>query len=94
MTEPNPGIPTDRYVERLAACRQAIAARGFAALLIGVGPDLRYLTGFVGEPMERLTLLVVPRDGPVRFVVPRLEATKAEATPLVSAGAAEVRRVR
>jgi Xaa-Pro aminopeptidase len=90
MTEPSPGIPTDRYVERLAACRQAIAARGFAALLIGVGPDLRYLTGFVGEPMERLTLLVVPRDGPVRFVVPRLEATKAEATPLVSAGAAEV----
>jgi Xaa-Pro aminopeptidase len=90
MNEPNPRIPADRYVERLASCREAVSARGFAALLIGVGPDLRYLTGFVGEPMERLTLLVVPAEGPVRFVVPHLEATKAAATPLVSAGAAEV----
>ena len=90
MTEPNPQIPAERYVQRLAACREAIAAHGFEELLIGVGPDLRYLTGFVGEPMERVTLLVVPREGPVRFVVPRLEATKAGATPLVRAGAAEV----
>ncbi len=90
MTEPDPQIPAYRYVERLAACREAAAASGFGALLIGVGPDLRYLTGFVGDPMERLTLLVVPREGPVRFLVPRLEATKATATPLVGAGAAEV----
>ena len=83
-------IPPQRYLDRLAACREAIGERGFAALLIGVGPDLRYLTGFVGEPMERLTLLVVPRDGPVRFMVPRLEAAAAEATPLASAGAAEI----
>ncbi|HEY1169451.1 MAG TPA: aminopeptidase P family N-terminal domain-containing protein [Candidatus Limnocylindrales bacterium] len=67
MTEPDPQIPAYRYVERLAACREAAAASGFGALLIGVGPDLRYLTGFVGDPMERLTLLVVPREGPVRF---------------------------
>jgi Xaa-Pro aminopeptidase len=90
MSDSRPGIPADRYVERLARCREAIAARGFAALLIGVGPDLRYLTGFVGEPMERLTLLVIPDVGPVRFVVPHLEATKAAATPLVAAGAADV----
>jgi Xaa-Pro aminopeptidase len=57
---------------------------------VGVGPDLRYLTGFVGEPMERLTLLVVPPEGPVSFVVPRLEAQKASTTPLVRAGAASV----
>jgi Xaa-Pro aminopeptidase len=90
MSDPQPRIAADRYVTRLEACREAVAARGFGALLIGVGPDLRYLTGFVGEPMERLTLLVVPATGPVRFVVPQLEATKAAATPLVSAGAAEV----
>ncbi|MGA2513058.1 MAG: Xaa-Pro peptidase family protein [Candidatus Limnocylindrales bacterium] len=90
MTEPNPRSPVDRYAERLAACRAAVKERGFGALLIGVGPDLRYLTGFVGEPMERVTLLVVPREGPVRFLVPRLEASKATAAPLVAAGAAEV----
>jgi Xaa-Pro aminopeptidase len=83
-------IPDERFGARLAACRAAIAERGFAALLIGVGPDLRYLAGFVGEPMERLTLLVVPREAPVSFVVPRLEAEKAAATPLVSLGAAAV----
>jgi Xaa-Pro aminopeptidase len=83
-------IPDARYADRLAACRVAIDDRGFAALLLSVGPDLRYLTGFVGEPMERLTLLVVPADGPAQFVVPRLEATKAGATPLVRAGGAEV----
>jgi Xaa-Pro aminopeptidase len=83
-------IPAERYAERLDACRAAIAARDFAALLIGVGPDLRYLSGFVGDPMERLTLLVVPAKGPVWFVVPNLEATKARSTPLVRAGAAEV----
>jgi Xaa-Pro aminopeptidase len=83
-------IPQERFAARLAACREAIVERGFAALFVGVGPDLRYLTGFVGEPMERLTLLVVPREGPVSFVVPRLEAQKASATPLVRGGHAEV----
>jgi Xaa-Pro aminopeptidase len=83
-------IPAARYAERLAAGRELIARHGFAAILLGVGPDLRYLTGFVGDPMERLTLLAIPPKGPVWFVVPRLEATKAEATPLVRAGAAEV----
>jgi Xaa-Pro aminopeptidase len=83
-------IPDDRYPARLQACRVALAERSMTALLVGVGPDLRYLTGFVGEPMERLTLLVVPSDGPVSFVVPRLEAEKASATPLVRAGAARV----
>jgi Xaa-Pro aminopeptidase len=83
-------IPDERYQARLDACRGAIAAHGLAALLIGVGPDLRYLAGWVGEPMERLTLLVVPREGQVSFLVPRLEAEKAGATPLVRSGAAIV----
>jgi len=83
-------IPDERYTARLDACRGSIAEHGMAALLIGVGPDLRYLAGWVGEPMERITLLVVPREGDVSFVVPRLEAEKAAATPIVRSGAATV----
>jgi len=83
-------IPDDRYPARLEACREAIGRRDLAALLIGVGPDLRYLAGFVGEPMERFTLLIVPREGEVSFLVPRLEAEKAAATPLVRGGRARV----
>jgi Xaa-Pro aminopeptidase len=90
MLEPIRQIPPDRYAARLAACRDAVEARGFAGLLIGVGADLRYLTGFVGEPMERLTLLVIPRRGPVSLLVPHLEAAKAVATPLAASGHAEV----
>ncbi len=83
-------IPPERYGARLAACREAVGERGLAGLMIGVGPDLRYLTGFAGEPMERLTLLIVPRDGPVSFLVPRLEAQKASETPPVAGGQATV----
>ncbi len=90
MNDTDRTIPADRYATRLEACRRAISDQGLAGLLLGVGPDLRYLTGFSGEPMERLTLLVIPRRGAVSFVVPRLEATKAGASPLVAGGHAEV----
>jgi Xaa-Pro aminopeptidase len=89
MTAPR-YIPPARHAARLEAARDALRQSAHAALLIGVGPDLRYLSGFAGEPMERLTLLVVPRQGPASFVVPRLEADKAAATPLASGGAVEV----
>ena len=90
MTDAAPRISLERFEARLAACRVAVAERGFASLLLSVGPDLRYLTGFVGEPMERFTLLIVPREGPVALLVPRLEAQKAAETPLVAAGSARV----
>jgi len=90
MTQTHRQIPAQRFTARLASCRQAVAERDFAAVMVGVGPDLRYLTGFVGEPMERITLLVIPREGPVSFVVPRLEAQKAASTPLVKGGHVEV----
>ena len=90
MSETSRDIPAERFEARLAACRELVVERGFASLLLSVGPDLRYLTGFVGEPMERLTLLIVPREGPVALLVPRLEAQKAAGTPLVAAGSARV----
>ena len=37
-------------------------------------------------PLERLTMLVVPAEGPVTLVVPRLEAAPARACPAVAAG--------
>jgi Xaa-Pro aminopeptidase len=79
-------IPDERYGARLSACREAIAEHGLAGIMVGVGPDLRYLSGFVGDPMERITLLIVPREGPVSFLVPHLESEKANDTPLVRDG--------
>lgn len=74
-----PGIPPARYSERLERAVAAAAEAGFDALLVGAGPDLRYLTGYDPLPLERLTLLVLPADGEAVLVVPRLERSSAEA---------------
>jgi Xaa-Pro aminopeptidase len=90
MSDTDRRIPESRYAARLATCREAILQRGFAGLLLGVGPDLQYLAGFANEPTERLMMLVIPAGGDVSFVVPRLEATRAETAPVVAAGLAQV----
>ena len=72
-------IPAVRYRDRLAAAAEATQSAGLDALFIGVGPDLRYLTGYEAMPLERLTALVIrPGESP-RIVVPRLERPAAEA---------------
>src|SRR3954452_12001443 len=54
---------------------------GVDALLLSVGPDLPYLTGYEAMPLERLTMLVLPVDGDATLVVPRLEAPRVEERP-------------
>lgn len=73
-----PTIPGSRYEDRLRRASGGVAAGTDDALLIGVGPDLRYLTGYEAMPLERLTLLVVRSDAAV-LVVPRLEEAAATA---------------
>jgi Xaa-Pro aminopeptidase len=85
-----PALSVDAFAERLAAARDGLAAKGAAALLIGQGSDLRYLTGHLAHPMERLTMLVLPADGDAAIVVPRLEAMAAAASPAGSRGLAEI----
>ncbi len=72
-------ISPARYVERLERAGMAASVAGVDALLIGVGSDLRYLTGYAAMPLERLTLLVVPAAGAPFLVVPRLELGAAQA---------------
>lgn len=52
-------------------------------LLVSVGSDLPYLTGYEAMPLERLTMLVVPRDGEATLVIPRLEAPRVHEHPSV-----------
>lgn len=74
-----PVIPAGTFADRLTRAGVAAQEGGLSALLIGVGSDLRYLTGYEAMPLERLTMLVV-RPGAVPFiVVPRLERGAAEA---------------
>ncbi len=78
------------FARRLAAAREGLERRGAAALLIGVGSDLRYLTGHIAHPMERLTMLVLPAAGEAAIVVPRLESMAAAASPAGAARLAEI----
>ena len=74
-----PEIPAARYRDRLDRLAGLVEDRGFEAVLVGVGPDLEYLTGYRALPLERLTMLVVARGADAFLVVPRLERPAAEA---------------
>ncbi len=51
------------------------------AVLLSVGPDLPYLTGYEAMPLERLTMLVLPADREATLLVPRLEAPRVVERP-------------
>jgi len=89
-TAPRPVIPAARYGERLARAQALLVERGVTALLIGVGADLRYLTGYVAMPLERLTMLVLPAVGRPTLVAPRLEAMAAATAPAIRADLTDV----
>jgi Xaa-Pro aminopeptidase len=48
------------------------------ALLLSLGADLPWLTGYEAMPLERLTMLVLPVDDQATLVVPELEAPRVE----------------
>ncbi len=69
------------YADRLTRVRERMSTTGVDALLLSVGADLPYLTGYEAMPLERVTMLVVPRDGEAMLVVPGLEAPRVTEHP-------------
>ncbi|MGQ0617166.1 MAG: M24 family metallopeptidase [Acidimicrobiia bacterium] len=74
----SPGPP---FVERMGRARARMEALEVDVLLLSVGPDLPYLTGYEAMPLERLTMLVLPRAGEAVLVVPGLEAPRVTERP-------------
>jgi Xaa-Pro aminopeptidase len=72
---------TQIYLDRLERVRTAMAEQRIDALLLSVGHDLPYLTGYLAMPLERLTMLVVPRDAAATMLIPRLEAPRVDVQP-------------
>ncbi|MFP5317817.1 MAG: M24 family metallopeptidase [Acidimicrobiia bacterium] len=66
---------------RVDRVRERMAQVGVDALLLSLGADLPWLTGYEAMPLERLTMLVLPADGDATLVVPRLEAPRVEERP-------------
>ena len=64
------------YAGRLDRVRTVMEERAVDVLFLSVGADLPYFTGYEAMPLERLTMLVVPRRAEAVLIVPRLEAPR------------------
>jgi Xaa-Pro aminopeptidase len=62
--------------QRMSRVRARMGELGVDALLLSHGADLPWLTGYRAMPLERLTVLVLPREGDPVLVVPALEAPR------------------
>jgi Xaa-Pro aminopeptidase len=69
------------FSDRLQRTRARMAEVDVDVLLLSVGADLPWLTGYDAMPLERLTMLVLPRQGDATLVVPRLEAPRVTEQP-------------
>lgn len=73
------------FRQRADRVRARMGELGVDAVLLSVGADLPYLTGYEAMPLERLTMLVLPVDGDATLVVPQLEAPRVVERPDVFA---------
>ena len=67
---------TASRIDRIARVRQRMEALEVDVLLLSLGADLPWLTGYEAMPLERLTMLVLPVKGDPVLVVPALEAPR------------------
>ena len=73
------------HQDRLGRVRAAMEADDIDVCLLSVGPDLPWLIGYEAMPLERLTMLVLPRDGEATLVVPGLEVPRVRHDPAMFA---------
>ncbi|HSL73530.1 MAG TPA: Xaa-Pro peptidase family protein [Ilumatobacteraceae bacterium] len=76
-------VESDVLLDRLTRVRHAMAEQDVDTLLLSVGHDLPYLTGYTAMPLERLTMLVVPRGDGATLLIPALEAPRVRDVPAV-----------
>ncbi len=69
------------FATRVDRARALMAEVGVDALLLSVGADLPYFTGYEAMASERLTMAVLTAGGRGSLVVPGLEAPRVESRP-------------
>ena len=67
--------------KRLESVRSRMTEMSVDALVLSLGADLPWLTGYVAMPLERLTAFVLRADGQAVLVVPELEAPRVASAP-------------
>jgi Xaa-Pro dipeptidase len=66
-------IAREEYLARIARAQALMQAQGIAALLIEPGASMTYFTGVQWWRSERLTAVILPREGEVAIVTPAFE---------------------
>lgn len=74
-------VPTEVLAVRLERVRSLMSEQGVDTLMVSVGHDLPYLTGYEAMPLERLTMLVLGATGVPALIVPRLEVPRVVERP-------------
>ena len=74
MTRDVKPVSRDEYLLRIDKARRLMARHGIGALLIEPGASMVYFTGVHWWRSERLTAVVLPRDGDLAIVTPHFEA--------------------
>ena len=67
-------VSRDEYLLRIEKARKLMAKHGIGALLIEPGASMVYFTGVHWWRSERLTAIVLPRDGDIAIVTPHFES--------------------
>ncbi len=74
-------VTTAALAARNDAVRAQMRRLGVDTLLLSLGAELPWLTGYTAMPLERLTMLVLSLDAEAILVVPALEAARVEPRP-------------
>ena len=71
------------FKSRIARARAVMEEKNVDTLMLSSGSDLPYFCGYDAPPLERITMLVVPRDDDATLVVPALEVARVRERPEV-----------
>jgi Xaa-Pro aminopeptidase len=74
-------VPDFDFASRIRSAQALMVEQQAEVMLLSIGADLPYLTGYQAMPLERLTMLVVGVDSEPVLVVPQLEAPRVEPGP-------------
>lgn len=76
-----PSTPTSEFEGRFDRARAAMAELQVDYLLVGPSTDMVYLIDFSVRQSERMTILVLPREGMPRLVMPSFELNRIASLP-------------
>jgi Xaa-Pro aminopeptidase len=77
----NARAPQSEFADRFDRLRAAMGELDIDCLLVGPSTDMVYLIDFPVRQSERMTILVLPREGEPRLVMPGFELDRIASTP-------------